>query len=100
MTYAKSHPKSGEPQRYSWGAHKKKKKKKKKMQEAGVELFRCKRSLFVNACLLVVAKLSLSISVCIQFTSCSYYAQQLIISEEHIFLTVQSIAEGQISCAK
>ena len=29
VTYAKISPKSGEPQRYSWGTHKKKKKKKK-----------------------------------------------------------------------
>ena len=31
VTYAKISPQSGEPQRYSWGTHKKKKKKKKKM---------------------------------------------------------------------
>ena len=33
VTYAKISPKSGEPQRYSWGTHKKKKKKKKKRWE-------------------------------------------------------------------
>ena len=32
VTYAKISPKSGEPQRYSWGTQKKKKKKKKKAQ--------------------------------------------------------------------
>ena len=35
VTYAKISPKSGEPQRYSWGTQKKKKKKKKKMKRAG-----------------------------------------------------------------
>ena len=33
-TYAKISPKSGEPQRYSWGTHTKQKKKKKKNNEA------------------------------------------------------------------
>ena len=44
VTYAKISPKSGEPQRYSWGTQKKKKKKKKK--KSGIkESFRTNTSM-------------------------------------------------------
>ena len=36
VPYAKISPKSGEPQRYSWGTQKKKKKKKKKKDNGGI----------------------------------------------------------------